>query len=55
MSTYAVGHHESVLRSHRWRTAPDSAGYLHFRLARRAVPPRPGRAGSPQPIFKRLP
>jgi hypothetical protein len=28
MSTYPVGHHESVLRSHRWRTAPNSAGYL---------------------------
>ncbi len=25
---YAHGHHESVLRSHRWRTAENSAGYL---------------------------
>lgn len=26
--TYAHGHHESVLRSHRWRTAANSAAYL---------------------------
>lgn len=26
--TYVQGHHESVLRSHRWRTAANSAGYL---------------------------
>src|SRR5712691_8319089 len=26
--TYLHGHHESVLRSHRWRTAENSAGYL---------------------------
>ena len=26
--TYSHGHHESVLRSHRWRTAENSAGYL---------------------------
>lgn len=26
--TYIHGHHESVLRSHRWRTAENSAGYL---------------------------
>jgi SAM-dependent methyltransferase len=26
--TYTHGHHESVLRSHRWRTAANSAGYL---------------------------
>jgi SAM-dependent methyltransferase len=26
--TYTHGHHESVLRSHRWRTAGNSAGYL---------------------------
>ena len=25
---YTPGHHESVLRSHRWRTADNSAGYL---------------------------
>jgi ubiquinone/menaquinone biosynthesis C-methylase UbiE len=25
---YTLGHHESVLRSHRWRTAENSAGYL---------------------------
>ncbi|HEY5786719.1 MAG TPA: class I SAM-dependent methyltransferase [Microlunatus sp.] len=25
---YAHGHHDSVLRSHRWRTAENSAGYL---------------------------
>jgi SAM-dependent methyltransferase len=28
MATYTPGHHESVLRSHRWRTAENSAGYL---------------------------
>jgi len=26
--TYLHGHHDSVLRSHRWRTAENSAGYL---------------------------
>jgi len=26
--TYLHGHHDSVLRSHRWRTATNSAGYL---------------------------
>src|SRR4051812_49631140 len=25
---YTHGHHESVLRSHRWRTAENSVGYL---------------------------
>ena len=34
---YTHGHHESVLRSHRWRTAENSAGYLVDRL-------RPGRS-----------
>lgn len=28
MHVYTHGHHESVLRSHRWRTAANSAGYL---------------------------
>ena len=28
MCSYALGHHESVLRSHRWRTAANSAAYL---------------------------
>ena len=28
MNAYTHGHHESVLRSHRWRTAENSAGYL---------------------------
>jgi ubiquinone/menaquinone biosynthesis C-methylase UbiE len=27
-NTYTHGHHESVLRSHRWRTAQNSAAYL---------------------------
>ena len=33
---YTHGHHESVLRSHRWRTAENSAGYLlpHLRPGR---------------------
>ncbi|MGZ4755165.1 MAG: methyltransferase domain-containing protein [Acidimicrobiia bacterium] len=30
--TYSHGHHESVLRSHEWRTAENSAGYLLARL-----------------------
>lgn len=30
--TYTHGHHESVLRSHRWRTAENSCGYLLGRL-----------------------
>lgn len=30
---YTHGHHESVLRAHRWRTAVNSAGYLLPRLA----------------------
>jgi SAM-dependent methyltransferase len=29
---YIHGHHDSVLRSHRWRTAENSAGYLLARL-----------------------
>lgn len=28
MTTYTHGHHESVLRSHRWRTAENSCAYL---------------------------
>lgn len=28
VDTYTHGHHESVLRSHRWRTAENSAAYL---------------------------
>ncbi|MCW2600245.1 MAG: type 11 methyltransferase [Frankiales bacterium] len=28
MTTYTHGHHESVLRSHRWRTIENSAAYL---------------------------
>ena len=31
--TYLHGHHDSVLRSHRWRTAANSAAYLLPRLA----------------------
>ena len=30
---YLHGHHDSVLRSHRWRTAENSAGYLIPHLA----------------------
>src|ERR1700691_6086044 len=30
--TYLHGHHDSVLRSHRWRTAENYAGYLLPRL-----------------------
>lgn len=32
-AVYTHGHHESVLRSHRWRTAENSAGYLLDRLS----------------------
>ena len=28
MTRYTHGHHESVLRSHRWRTAENSCAYL---------------------------
>ncbi|UNZ16730.1 methyltransferase domain-containing protein [Streptomyces sp. 891-h] len=31
-AVYTHGHHDSVLRSHRWRTAVNSAGYLLDRL-----------------------
>lgn len=31
-ATYKVGHHESVLRSHRWRTVENSAAYLRPHL-----------------------
>ncbi len=31
--SYLHGHHESVLRSHRWRTAQNSSGYLLPRLS----------------------
>src|SRR5205807_10234032 len=30
--TYTHGHHESVLRSHRWRTAANSCAYLLDRI-----------------------
>jgi ubiquinone/menaquinone biosynthesis C-methylase UbiE len=30
--TYTHGHHDSVLRSHRWRTVANSAGYLRHHL-----------------------
>jgi SAM-dependent methyltransferase len=33
MARYTHGHHESVLRSHRWRTVENSAGYLLPHLA----------------------
>jgi SAM-dependent methyltransferase len=33
MGRYTHGHHESVLRSHRWRSVENSAGYLVDRLA----------------------
>ncbi len=32
--TYTHGHHDSVLRSHRWRTAENSAAYLLPRLTK---------------------
>src|SRR5688500_20261463 len=39
MTLYTHGHHDSVLRSHRWRTAENSAGYLlpHLRLGMRVL------------------
>jgi len=37
--TYTHGHHESVLRAHRWRNAENSAGYLvpHLRPGQRLL------------------
>jgi ubiquinone/menaquinone biosynthesis C-methylase UbiE len=37
--TYTHGHHESVLRSHQWRTADNSAAYLlpHLRAGQRVL------------------
>lgn len=39
MRTYLQGHHDSVLRSHRWRTAANSAAYLlpHLRAGLRVL------------------
>ena len=39
MPTYLQGHHDSVLRSHRWRTAENSAAYLlpHLRPGMRVL------------------
>lgn len=39
MASYTHGHHESVLRSHRWRTAENSAAYLlpHLRASDRLL------------------
>lgn len=36
MGRYTHGHHESVLRSHRWRRVDNSAGYVASRLAQGA-------------------
>ncbi|HET9256974.1 MAG TPA: methyltransferase domain-containing protein [Pseudonocardiaceae bacterium] len=38
-NTYTHGHHDSVLRSHRWRTADNSAAYLlpHLRSGQRIL------------------
>ena len=38
-TTYTHGHHDSVLRSHRWRTAANSAAYLlpHLRSGQRLL------------------
>jgi ubiquinone/menaquinone biosynthesis C-methylase UbiE len=33
MARYTHGHHDSVLRSHRWRTVENSAAYLAPRIA----------------------
>lgn len=39
MATYLQGHHDSVLRAHRWRTAENSAAYLlpHLRPGQRVL------------------
>ena len=39
---YTHGHHDSVLRSHRWRTAENSAAYLLPHLQPGSAPPRRG-------------
>ena len=46
--TYTHGHHESVLRSHTWRTAENSAGYLlaHLRPGSTCSTSAAGRARS---------
>src|SRR5439155_860061 len=53
MAVYTHGHHESVLRSHRWRTAENSAAYLlgHLRpgLALLALYRRVARANGGEP------
>ena len=48
--TYLHGHHDSVLRSHRWRTAENSAGYLlpGWRPARACSTSGAARARSPR-------
>ena len=40
--TYTHGHHESVLRSHTWRTAENSSAYLAPRPAPGSAPARRG-------------
>ena len=54
--TYTHGHHESVLRSHRWRTAANSAAYLlpHLQPGRTCSTSAAGRAPSPSTWRDRL-
>ena len=50
MVRYTHGHHESVLRSHRWRTAANSAAYLlpHLDPGQTCSTSAAGRAPSPR-------
>ncbi len=61
-NVYTHGHHESVLRSHSWRTAENSAGYLLPQLrpgqsllisAQAPGPSRPTSPGSCSPVGRR--
>ena len=55
--TYSHGHHESVLRSHRWRTAENSAGYLlpHLREDLRLLDVGTGAGTITVDLARRLP
>ena len=55
--TYSHGHHDSVLRSHRWRTAENSAGYLlpHLRSDARLLDVGVGPGTITVDLARRLP
>jgi ubiquinone/menaquinone biosynthesis C-methylase UbiE len=55
--TYSHGHHDAVLRSHRWRTAENSAGYLlpHLRPEHRLLDVGVGPGTITVDLARRLP